>query len=343
VQENKCNKINEEYCRDVIRPVCQTKTELDCSGSGNNQPPQNNPNQPQPPAVTPARNQPIPGIQARNRPVSNGFTPSSSNSGNFADPVSDFFSPGTQANINSVVSVFPINDLPRRRRGSTRSKRKDAAGSSQPQVGTGNQSQENKNEKGEKELFLSTGIFQGDSSKNNNNRRKRQNAAGSSKPQVGTENQPQESSKGAKERFLSTGIFQGDSSKNNNNRKQRTKRQVLPINSSLVANQGTQVVGSVEGMPMNTEQIREQERFLSTGIFQGNTQKDEDNEKKRTKRQVFSSGQNGQNAGVRQVSISVLNQATSSNQTTGQNRRQSQPRQNDRIQPRQDTGNVQTK
>ena len=34
VDENKCNVIEEEYCRDVTRPVCITKTELDC-GSDN--------------------------------------------------------------------------------------------------------------------------------------------------------------------------------------------------------------------------------------------------------------------------------------------------------------------
>ena len=34
VEENQCNVIEEEYCRDVTRPVCITKTELDC-GSDN--------------------------------------------------------------------------------------------------------------------------------------------------------------------------------------------------------------------------------------------------------------------------------------------------------------------
>jgi hypothetical protein len=77
------------------------QTELDCSGSGNDQPQQNSPSQPEPPAVNSARNQPLPGIQAINGPVSvsNGFTPSSSNSGNSADHVSNFFSPGTQAKV----------------------------------------------------------------------------------------------------------------------------------------------------------------------------------------------------------------------------------------------------
>ena len=35
VPEDQCNIVEEEYCRDVTRPVCMTRTELDC-GDGIN-------------------------------------------------------------------------------------------------------------------------------------------------------------------------------------------------------------------------------------------------------------------------------------------------------------------
>ena len=34
VEEDRCNVIEEEYCRDVTRPVCITRTELECDETG---------------------------------------------------------------------------------------------------------------------------------------------------------------------------------------------------------------------------------------------------------------------------------------------------------------------
>ena len=45
VEEDRCNVIEEEYCRDVTRPVCITRTELECEGS--NPQPQQAPLDPQ--------------------------------------------------------------------------------------------------------------------------------------------------------------------------------------------------------------------------------------------------------------------------------------------------------
>ena len=47
MDENKCNVIEEEYCRDVTRPVCVTRTELVCDNNNPQQQSVNNNNIPQ--------------------------------------------------------------------------------------------------------------------------------------------------------------------------------------------------------------------------------------------------------------------------------------------------------